>query len=117
MVENSRRIFLKTLAVGMGSLVFSPLIRLKNALGGELAKASDPLVKALGYVNQVDSLKGKDAPKWDKKSAKPKCANCQFYGDKEGKAIQAKCQLIASGEVMGTGWCRSYAMRPGAKAK
>jgi len=113
MENNSRRVFLKTLAMGVGALVLSPVIQLRNALGAELAKATDPLVKALGYVDNVDKLKGKAAPKEHKKGTK--CANCQFFADATGKAKQAKCQLIASGDVLGTGWCRSYSQRPGAK--
>jgi hypothetical protein len=113
MENNSRRAFLKALIMGVGAVALAPVVQLKNALGAELAKATDPLVKALGYVPDISKLKGKDAPKEHKKGTK--CANCQFYGDATGKAKQAKCQLIASGEVMGTGWCRSYSQRAGAK--
>ena len=111
--NNSRRVFLRALVFGVGAIALSPVIRLKNALGGELAKPTDPLVKALGYVENVGKLKGALAPKDHKKGTK--CSNCQFYGDTTGKAPQAKCQLITSGEVLGTGWCRSYSQRPGAK--
>ena len=113
MENNSRRIFLKTLIMGVGTLALSPVIQLKNAIAAELAKATDPLVKALGYVPDVAKLKGKDAPKEHKKGTK--CANCQFFGDATGKAKQAKCQLISSGDVLGTCWCRSYSQRPGTK--
>jgi hypothetical protein len=113
MENNSRRAFLKSLLLGVGAIALAPVIQLKNAIGAELAKATDPLVKALGYVDNVDKLKGKNAPAGHKKGTK--CANCQFYGDTTGKAKQAKCQLIASGEVLGTGWCHSYSQRPGAK--
>ena len=115
MENNSRRVFLKTLLLGVGAVALSPIIQLKNAIGAELAKATDPLVKALGYVDNVDKLKGKDAPKEHKKGTK--CANCQFYGDATGKAKQAKCQLIASGDVLSTGWCHSYSARAKAGAK
>ena len=114
MENNSRRAFLKTFMLGIGALAIAPVMQIKNAFAGPLVAANDPVAKALGYVDHVDKLKGAAAPKDHKKGTK--CANCQFYGDATGKAAQAKCQLITGGEVLGTGWCRSYSPRPGAKA-
>ena len=99
--------------LGIGALAVAQVTQFRNAVGGELVKPTDPLVKALGYVPEIDKLKGKDAPKDHKKGTK--CANCQFYGDATGKAPQAKCQLIAGGEVLASGWCKSYSQRPGSK--
>ena len=113
-MENSRRIFLRTLALGMGALAVAPFLRVQQAFA-DLVKPTDPLVKALGYVPNVDALKGKDAPNGHKKGTK--CSNCQFYGDATGKAKVAKCQLIPSGEVEAAGWCRSYSPRAQAAKK
>lgn len=110
--NNTRRAFLKTLFVGVSAFALAPMMQLKNAIAGELAKATDPLVKALGYVEDVKKIAGADV-KTHKKGTR--CGNCQFYGDATGKAAQAKCQLIASGEVKNEGWCRSYSQRPGSK--
>ncbi len=104
MAQNERRLFMKTLALGVASLVIAPVLKLQNAFGGELAKDSDPLVKALGYVANAKDSK-------DRKDKKAQCSSCQFYSDATGKAKQGKCQLIASGEVLGSGWCRSYSAR------
>jgi hypothetical protein len=113
MENNSRRVFLKSVMLGIGALAVAPIVQLKNAFAGALVAATDPVAKALGYVDNVDKLKGAAAPKDHKKHTR--CANCQFYGDATGKAPQAKCQLITGGEVKSTGWCRSYSQRPGTK--
>ena len=105
-MNNTRRTFLKTLMVGAGALIAAPFIQIQNVFA-ELAKLDDPLVKALGYVPNAKDSK-------DRKDKKANCANCQFYGDVTGKAKQAKCQLITSGEVQATGWCRSYSKRAAA---
>jgi hypothetical protein len=108
-MNNSRRNFMKTIALGAGVLIASPILKLKSVFA-DLANANDPLVKALGYVPNAKDAK-------DRKDKKANCSNCQFYGDATGKANQAKCQLIASGEVMGAGWCRSYSKRAQAANK
>jgi hypothetical protein len=110
--NNTRRAFMKTLFVGVSALVLAPVVQLKNAIAAELAKATDPLVKALGYVENAKKITGPDA-KTHKKGTH--CGNCQFFADATGKAAQAKCQLIASGEVKNEGWCRSYSQRAGSK--
>ncbi len=104
-MENySRRNFMKTLALGFGALVMSPMIRIQKAVAAALVGDKDPVANALGYVKNVDALKGKDAPPTHKKGTA--CKNCQFYADP--KAKQAKCQLITTGDVLATGWCKSY---------
>ena len=105
---------MRTLALGVGALIVSPFTPIQNAFA-ELVKPTDPLVKALGYVPNVDALKGAAAPKEHKKGNN--CSNCQFYGDPTGKAKEAKCQLIAGGEVQSSGWCRSYSPRAQAAKK
>jgi hypothetical protein len=103
-MENQRRLFLKSLVLGLAAVALSPFVKLQNALAGDLVKDTDPLVKALGYV-----AKAKDSK--DRKDKKAQCSNCQFYADATGKAKQAKCQLIPTGEVAAEGWCRSYSVR------
>ena len=104
MAQNERRLFMKTLMLGVAAFVAAPLLRVQKVFAGDLAKDSDPLVKALGYVPQAKDAK-------DRKDKKAQCSSCQFYSDPTGKAAQGKCQLIASGEVLGSGWCRSYSVR------
>jgi hypothetical protein len=105
--ENERRLFLKTLILGAAALVAAPLIRVSKAFAegaAALVGDKDPLATALGYV--ADAKKAKD-----RKDKKANCASCLFYSDATGKAKQGKCQLIATGEVLGAGWCRSYQAR------
>ena len=108
MQNNGRRNFLKTLALGTVAVLVAPVSRIQNALAGPVS-ATDPLVKALGYVADAKTSK-------DRKDKKAQCSGCQFYGDATGKAATAKCQLIPTGEVAGSGWCRSYSARPAKKA-
>jgi hypothetical protein len=100
---NSRRSFLKTLGLAAAAVVAAPIVKIQSALADaapKLVDANDPLAKALAYV--ADAKKSKD-----RKDKKALCSNCQFYqGDAKSK--QGKCQLIPTGEVMATGWCRSY---------
>jgi hypothetical protein len=102
MAQNERRLFLKTLALGIASLVAAPVLRVQEALAGALANPDNALVKALGYVS--DAKKSKKAKKGQN------CSSCQFYqGDEKSK--QGKCQLITDGEVLATGYCNSYTAR------
>ncbi len=95
MIENSRRLFLKTLALGAASLVVAPVLRIQSAIAGALVSAGDPLVKALKYVPKAPD-------------SKKNCASCQFYSSADPKAKQGMCQLIPSGEVLAAGYCKSY---------
>ncbi len=125
-MNNSRRAFMKTLILGAGAIMVAPVLKIRDVLAAGLANAKDPTVMALGYVANVDgvskALKGKDAAAKaqaeadvknlkDRKDKKAYCSKCQFYGDATGKAPQSKCQLITSGDVMATGWCRSFSKR------
>ncbi len=98
---------MKTLILGVAAFASAPLLKMQRAFAGNpLAKLDDPLVKALGYVANAKDSK-------DRKDKKANCKSCQFYAAADDKATQGKCQLIASGEVLAEGWCRSWA----AKAK
>ena len=106
--NESRRLFLKTLALSVGAIFTLPFANIQGAFAA-LVDAKDPVAKALGYV-----ANGKDAK--DRKDKTQNCGKCQFYGDATGKAAAAKCQLITSGDVQGAGWCRSFSARaPAAK--
>ena len=98
----SRRFFMKTLVISAAAVVMAPLLKIQSAFS-EPVKADDPLVKALGYVTNAKDAK-------DRKDKKASCGNCQFYQG-EDKAKVGKCQLIPTGEVAITGWCRSYSVK------
>ena len=100
--SNSRRFFIKTLVLSTAALAMAPVLKIQSAFSAPVS-AADPLVKALGYVPNAKDAK-------DRKDKKAQCGNCQFFlGD--AKAKEGKCQLIASGDVAVTGWCRSYSVK------
>ena len=93
---------MKTLAISAAALAMAPILKIQSVFA-EPVKDSDPLVKALGYV--ADASKSKD-----RKDKNAKCATCQFYlGDVKAKS--GKCQLIPTGDVSTSGWCRSYSVK------
>ena len=96
---------MKTLFLGIAALASAPLLRVQRAFAANpLASETDPLVKALAYVPNAKDAKGR-------KDKKANCKNCQFFIAADDKATQGKCQLIASGEVLAAGWCKSYAVK------
>ena len=103
MMKQGRRSFLKTILIGGLAITVAPLVRIRDAFA-DLVKNDDPMVVALGYVENAKKSKLR-------KDKKANCRNCQFYADTTGKEKQAKCQLIPSGEVVPEGWCKSYAKR------
>ena len=120
--HSNRRAFLKTFAFTTIALALAPFQRWKPAFAA-LVSATDPLVKALGYINVEKAekdLKSKEKSVQmaaqialkDRKDKKAYCRSCQFYGDPTGKAATSKCQLIPGGEVESIGWCHSYSVRP-----
>ena len=104
MAQNERRLFIKSLLLGAGALLVAPVVRIQQVFAGELVKDSDPLVKALGYVANAKDSK-------DRKDKKAQCGNCNFFMPAKAGDKQGKCQLIASGEVAASGYCRSYSVK------
>ncbi len=103
--ENSRRAFLKTIGLAAAAAVMAPVVKFRSVFAEEakMVDLNDPLAKALGYVADAKTSK-------DRKDKKAQCSNCQFYqGDAKSK--HGKCQLIPSGDVAVTGWCRSYSQK------
>ena len=93
---------MKTLTLSLATIALAPILKIQSAFA-DLVKSDDPLAKALAYVNNAkDSM--------DRKDKKAQCINCQFYqGDTKSKS--GKCQLIPTGDVAATGWCRSYSVK------
>lgn len=102
--HDSRRTFLKTLALGVAALVAAPVMKIQETFAALVDPKTDVTAKALGYVSNAKDAK-------DRKDKKAQCANCNYY--QGGTAKTGKCQLITGGDVESAGWCRSWA----AKAK
>ena len=119
-MNNTRRAFLKTLAISAAAIVVAPVLKIKDAIAVLVDPAADPVAKALGYVTDVEALaktekskkvKPADSALKGRATKADYCKGCQYYGDATGKAKQAACTLMGGKDVMGSGWCRSYAMR------
>lgn len=104
----SRRHFLKlaagtaAVAAVAGTGAFS---RLAHAQDLPPLSVSDPMAKALHYVE--DASKSKN-PKYKKGDD---CANCMFYKGKAG-AARGPCQIFPGKSVNARGWCVSHQRKP-----
>lgn len=66
---------------------------------------NDPMAKALGYVENVATLKpGQEAAL----KAGSHCGNCALYTVAQEKAGYAPCGAFGGKLVAKTGWCRAY---------
>ena len=118
--NNSRRIFLKTFALGAAALMIAPVLKIRDVVAELVNPETEPVAKALGYVPDVEAInKEEKAKKVKPADSKLKgrvtkadyCKGCQYFGDATGKAKQSPCTLMGGKDVMGTGWCRSFSMR------
>jgi len=124
--HDSRRTFLKTLGLVIGTLAVAPVLKMQNVFAAEAKKAKgkapakaaaksaakapadaiDPktnvTAKALGYVHDANLAK-------DRTNKKSHCGDCNYYLG--GSAPYGKCQLITGGEVSAAGWCRSWSAK------
>ncbi len=96
----SRRDFLKKTAIGV-SLI--PLATLSLA-DDKVVSVDEPMAKNFGYILNAADVKGEE-----KYQAGQKCENCVLYveGNKG-------CNLFQGRQVSPEGWCRAWALKPGA---
>lgn len=126
MTRNSRREFIKTLAVGLASAgVFRALTNPAIAAPGKAEPAkdvplppgekkvveTDALPKALGFKHDVKDVDYKKYPKRKEKANQNQfCDNCSLYvkvNDGWGK-----CTMMANaGVVAAKGWCGSWSKK------
>ena len=96
----SRRDFLKKTAVGISLIPVATL-----AISNEHAVSVDePIAKNFGYV-----LNAADAKSEAKYQTGQNCSKCVLYVE-ESKG----CNLFQGRQVNPEGWCRAWALRPGA---
>lgn len=100
----SRRHFLKlaagtaAVAAVAGTGAFS---RMAHADELPALSESDPMAKALHYVEDAESSDNAKYKKGDD------CANCTFFKGKDGDA-RGPCQLFPGKSVNAKGWCVSH---------
>jgi hypothetical protein len=108
-----RRDLLKGALAGLASIavVTEVLAQAKPAAGGKvpLIDVNDPQAKALGYVLDTTKVDQKANP-----MHKPdqKCNNCVQYLGKVTDPT-APCAIFAGKGVVGPGWCKVWAKKPG----
>ncbi|MDB6042644.1 MAG: hypothetical protein JWM63_1195 [Gammaproteobacteria bacterium] len=107
----SRRAIVKAgLLAGAVIPVFALTTRGAQAAGLTPLDPSDPLAKAMNFVN--DSTKVDPAANPTYKPTQ-KCGNCAQYQGKAGEA-RAGCAIFPGHSVPATGWCKVWAQKPGA---
>jgi hypothetical protein len=120
---SQRREFLKKAgwtilgAWAAGRLTFSPApARASTPL--PLLSETDQMAKTLGYHADASKV---DTKKWSKRAGdagkKQYCYNCLLFkaaGDVKASK-QGKCTLFPKNDVMGRGWCNSWAQNPAVK--
>lgn len=112
--EFFKRSFISALSVPALALLMKP--RHAWAVPNSPVSPSDPTASALGYVH--------DASKSEERAARPNgstqtCSNCiLFQGEPqklEGQeGMWGVCSVIQGGMVNAQGWCKSWALKPGA---
>lgn len=104
-----RRTLIKAALLGGAAL---PLVmRSRDALAAQqpLVDVNDPVAKSLGYVTDTTKVDPKENP-----THKPTqtCANCIQYTAKVTDK-QGPCNLFPGKDVLGQGWCKVWAQKPG----
>jgi hypothetical protein len=104
-----RRTVLKAALMGSAALPLMAKLTEAEAAAQPLVDVNDAVAKSLGYTVDSSKVDAKANP-----THKPtqKCANCiQFQGKPADK--QAACNLFPGKDVMGAGWCKVWAQKPG----
>lgn len=106
-ISNSRRKFLRGLAVGVAAL---PLAKSFDALAAAPAlphlAESDAAAKGLGYVENAAKLDPAKETVYKKGS---KCAGCALYQAAQASGGYAPCAAFPGKSVNANGWCRAFA--------
>ena len=104
-----RRTMLKAALLGSAALPLMLRTDHAQAAAQPLVDVNDPVAKSLGYVTDTAKVNAAENP-----THKPtqKCSNCvQFQGKVTDK--QGACNLFPGKDVVGPGWCKVWAQKPG----
>jgi hypothetical protein len=104
-----RRTVLKAALMGSAALPLMARLTEAQAAAQPLVDVNDAVAKSLGYTTDSAKVDAKANPTH---KATQKCANCiQFQGKPADK--QGACSLFPGKDVMGGGWCKVWAQKPG----
>ncbi len=84
--------------------------KLPAASSAPLLSPADPTAKALGYIENAQSVDAKKNPTYKTGQI---CANCLQWADKNRTAALAKCTLFPGKMVKNKGWCKVWVKAPG----
>lgn len=104
-----RRTLLKVALLGGAALPLVARMSEAQAAAQPLVDVKDPVAASLGYVLDTKKVDAKANP-----THKPEqhCGNCiQFQGKVADK--QGACNLFPGKDVVGPGWCKVWAQKPG----
>jgi hypothetical protein len=105
-----RRTILKVALMGGAALPLMARLTDAEAAAQPLVDVNDPVGKSLGYTTDTTKVDAKANPTH---KVTQKCANCiQFQGKATDK--QGACNLFPGKDVLGGGWCKVWAQKPGA---
>lgn len=104
-----RRTILKAALMGGAALPLMAKLTEAEAAAQPLVDVNDAVAKSLGYATDTAKVDAKANPTH---KATQKCANCiQFQGKVADK--QGACNLFPGKDVLGSGWCKVWAQKPG----
>lgn len=104
-----RRTVLKAALMGSAALPLMARLTDAQAAAQPLVDVNDAVAKSLGYALDTGKVDAKANPTH---KATQKCANCiQFQGKAADK--QGACNLFPGKDVLGNGWCKVWAQKPG----
>ncbi len=104
-----RRTVLKAALMGSAALPLMAKLTEAEAAAQPLVDVNDAVAKSLGYITDTTKVDAKANPTH---KITQKCANClQFQGKPADK--QGACSLFPGKDVLGNGWCKVWAQKPG----
>ena len=104
-----RRTLIKALVLGTAGLPLAARFVQDAQAAQPLVDVKDPVANSLGYVADATKVAAAANPTF---KAGQKCGNClQFQGKVADK--QGACNLFPGKDVLGAGWCKVGAQKPG----
>ena len=104
-----RRSFIKAMMAGAAAvpLALPPARRATAADAAPVLDVNDPTAKALAYVADASSVDVRNNPKYQPGQ---KCSNCSLWQGEPTDKLGG-CELVLGQYVLGTGWCKAWAMK------
>lgn len=102
--DNSRRYFIKLIAIGLAAAPFANALLGGTARAADAVSETDPLAVAMKY--KADATKATE-----RKDATATCSGCVHYSGKGGDAT-GPCAIFQGKLVSANGWCTAWVKKP-----